>query len=259
MQFETALLNLIGNARDATGGRGRAIIETRNVTLDAGQLGSDPAGGRYVLVTVRDTGPGMPPEVAARAFEPFFTTKNNGKGPGLGLSQVYGSVRSVGGHVRIDTQLGRGTSVHMYFPKSDQAAQPQPKPDQPAPALSGGETILVVEDDPDVREVTLAALLDLGYRVQQAANAQEALDILRGSAPVDLVFSDIVMPGDMNGLALIAEARRIRAGVKVLLTSGHAEALLSHETGLNSEFDILEKPYHHDELATRLRRAIAGS
>ena len=261
MQFETALLNLIGNARDATGGRGRAIIETRNVTFEASQLGStsNATTGDYVLVTVRDTGPGMPAEVAARAFEPFFTTKETGKGPGLGLSQVYGFVRSAGGHVRLDSQPGRGTSVHMYFPKSDKVAVPQPKSDSLPPAASGGETILVVEDDPDVRDVTLAALVDLGYRVQQAANAQEALDILRGNGPIDLLFSDIVMPGEMNGMALAGEARRIRSGLKVLLTSGDAGAILSHEAGLDAGLDILEKPYHHEELAARLRRAISGS
>jgi CheY-like chemotaxis protein len=200
----------------------------------------------------------MPQEVIARAFEPFFTTKTTGKAPGLGLSQVYGFVRSAGGHVGLDSQPGRGTTVHMYFPKSDKPAVAQPKPELPASTTSGGETILVVEDDRDVREVTLAALIDLGYRVQSAANAQEALDILRGDAQIDLLFSDIVMPGEMNGLALAAEARHIRSGLKVLLTSGHAGTILSRETGLDCDLDVLEKPYHHEELATRLRRAITG-
>ena len=261
-QFETALINLIANARDATGGKGRVIIETRNVDIGAAPLGpsQDLAPGAYVVVTVRDTGAGMTAEVAARAVEPFFTTKEPGQGSGLGLSQVYGFVKSAGGHLRLETQPGRGTSVHMYFPK---AAQPVADADKPAAAPSPAppqrarrETVLVVEDDADVREVTIAAVADLGYAVHEAANAGEALEILRVDPAIDLLFSDIVMPGGMTGLELAVEARRIRPGLKVLLTSGNAGAIPPRD-GHQRELEILEKPYPHNELATKLR-AVMG-
>jgi signal transduction histidine kinase/CheY-like chemotaxis protein len=259
-QFETALINLVGNARDATAGHGRIIVETRNVTHDALQLGSsqEVVPGDYVTVTVRDNGPGMPPDVAARAFEPFFTTKATGKASGLGLSQVYGFVRSAGGHLRLETTPGRGTSVHMYFPKTDKVAQHDAIA-RAAASLTAphNETILVVEDDADVREVTCAAVTDLGYGVREATNADDALALLRSDAEVDVLFSDIVMPGGMTGLELAAEARRIRPNLKILLTSGHAGALMAPEIDGHS-FDILEKPYPHHDLATKLRAVIGA-
>lgn len=259
-QFETALLNLIGNARDAGGSR--VIIETRNVTLDESPVGSTPnaAPGAYVVVTVRDTGPGMSTETAARAFEPFFTTKKTGGNSGLGLSQVYGFVRNAGGQVRLDSQPGRGTSVHMYFPKSDRQTPSMPRPEPPrasaAASSVGNETILVVEDDADVLEVTLARLVDLGYGVRHAANAHEAIVLLNGDGQISLLFSDIVLPGGMNGFELAAQAQRIRPGLKVLLTSGHAAASLSQDRGTG--LDILEKPYLEEELASRLRQVIGA-
>jgi signal transduction histidine kinase len=256
-QFEVALTNLIGNARDATDGSGRVIVETRNVALTAGPFGDDQVivPGDYVLVAVRDTRPRMASEVAARACEPFFTTKAPGKGSGLGLSQVYGFVKSAGGHLRIETQPGRGTSVLMYFPKAVKSApvdvQSEPVP-TPAKATTA-EVVLVVEDDPDVREVTSVAVADLGYAVREAANAQEALELLRSDADVDLLFSDIVMPGGLTGVELAAEARRLRPGLKVLLTSGNAGAILSRQAITDGDLDVLEKPYPHSELANKLR------
>jgi signal transduction histidine kinase/CheY-like chemotaxis protein len=261
-QFETALVNLIANARDATGGGGRVIIETRNVALTATQFGkaADVVPGDYVLVAVRDTGPGMPPEVAARAVEPFFTTKEPGRGSGLGLSQVYGFVKSTGGLLRIETQPGRGTSVNLYFPKAagreDGSAQPVPASSAPSPE---GMTVLVVEDDADVREVTVAAVGELGYAVREAGNAQEALTLLHTDTAVDLLFSDILLPGDMSGVDLAVEARRIRPALKVLLTSGNPGAIAARGTVAQRSFVILEKPYIHSELADKIRVVMTTS
>jgi CheY-like chemotaxis protein len=211
--------------------------------------------GDYVLVAVRDTGSGMAPEIAARAFEPFFTTKAPGNGSGLGLSQVYGFVKNAGGLLRIETQPGRGTSVLMYFPKAAKPAPAEILP-EPASATLPGPTsavVLVVEDDADVREVTGAAVTDLGYRVREAANAREALEVLRSDADIDLLFSDVVMPGGMNGAELAAEARRLRPGLRVLLTSGDAGAILSRQDIDDGSVDVIEKPYPHKDLANRIR------
>jgi signal transduction histidine kinase len=253
-QFEAALVNLIGNAKDS--GADRVIIETRNVTMNASQLGSmpDATPGEYVVVTVRDTGPGMPPEVAARAFEPFFSTKKSGRASGLGLSQVYGFMRSVGGHVRLDTQPGRGTSVHMYFPKSPGPEIAGPSGTQ-GDAAAGEAVILVVEDDPDVRDVAVTAITDLGYKVRQAANGEEALQILQDGATVKLLFSDLAMPG-MNGVELVAAARKLRPNLKVLLTSGHPPSILSRQADADGTLEFLIKPYLQEDLAARLRRAV---
>jgi signal transduction histidine kinase/ActR/RegA family two-component response regulator len=259
-QFETALVNLISNARDAASGSGRVIIETGNVALADRQFANAPdmVPGDYVLVTVRDTGRGMSPEIAARAIEPFFTTKEPGKGSGLGLSQVYGFVKSAGGLMRIDTQPGRGTSVNLYFPKAAKAERGDEQFRQTISAASDGKTVLVVEDDADVREVTVAAVTELGYVVREAANAQDALAFLRTQAPIDLLFSDIVLPGDMSGLDLAFEARRLRPNLKVLLTSGNAGAIPARGTGAAGSFEIIEKPYPHSDLAAKLRTVMTA-
>lgn len=256
-QLEVALTNLIGNARDATDGSGRVILETRNIELTANLFDDDQTfvPGDYVLVAVRDSGPGMTADVAARACEPFFTTKAPGKGSGLGLSQVYGFVKSAGGHLRIESQPSRGTSVLMYFPKAVKPAPVEVK-SVSAPAASktaGTEVVLVVEDDPDVRDVTSAAVADLGYEVREATNAREALELLRTDADVDLLFSDVIMPGGMTGIELVAAARRLRPALKVLLTSGNADAIQSRRAIAGEDFDIIEKPYPHSDLANKLR------
>jgi signal transduction histidine kinase/CheY-like chemotaxis protein len=259
-QFETALVNLITNARDATRGSGRVIIETGNVALPARPFGNtpEPVPGDYVLVAVRDTGSGMSSDVAARAIEPFFTTKEAGKGSGLGLSQVYGFVKSAGGLMRIDTQPGRGTSVNLYFPRAAKAGRVEEEKTAAAVSATApdGKTVLVVEDDPDVREVTVAAVADLGYGVREAANAQEALALLNTDTPVDLLFSDIVMPGDLSGIELAVQARRLRPTLKVLLTSGKAGAIPAAGTITENSFDVLEKPYPHSDLMAKLRVAL---
>jgi signal transduction histidine kinase len=255
-QFETALVNLVLNARDAIGGEGRIVIETRNVILDADALPDLPAGV-YALVSVSDAGCGMTPEECARAFEPFFTTKEVGKGSGLGLSQVYGFVRGAAGHVRIESRPGVGTTVEMYLPKStERPAQPEPIGLALIRAAKGHETVLVVEDDPDVLSIAVSGLLELGYDVKTATDAREALAILRSDPTIDVLFSDVVMPGGMNGAQLAMEAQRLRGDLKVLLTSGYTASALSQEHGMPEQMEVLHKPYRREELASKLRLVI---
>jgi signal transduction histidine kinase len=261
-QFEPAILNLVINSRDAIAGGGRITIETRNVTIDRQYAANDPevTRGPYVMIAVSDSGVGMTPAVLARAFDPFFTTKEAGKGSGLGLSQVYGFAKTAGGHVNIYSELGIGTTVKLYLPKS--SARPIIPGIGAETALlrpaSGHETILVVEDDEDVLAVVAESLRELGYQVVTAANAVQALEILRGDHPVDLLFSDVIMPGDMNGAQLAVEARRVRSELKVLLTSGYTAAALSREHGLIDDLNVVEKPYRREELAKKLRLVIGG-
>ena len=261
-QFETAMLNLVINSRDAMAGGGRITIETRNVTLDRRYAADNPelTAGPYVMIAVSDSGSGMTPAVLARAFDPFFTTKEVGKGSGLGLSQVYGFAKTAGGHVKIYSEVGIGTTVKLYLPKSsDRAVAPEIGAETASlrPA-SGHETILVVEDDEDVLVVAAESLRELGYRVVTAVDAAQALEILRGDQPVDLLLSDVIMPGGMNGVQLTVEARRIRPELKVLLTSGYTAAALSLEHGLPDNLNVVEKPYRREDLAKKLRLVIGG-
>jgi signal transduction histidine kinase len=259
-EFETAILNLVINSRDAMAGGGRIAIETQNVTVDQQHMANSPemTPGPYVLITVSDSGIGMTPAVLARAFDPFFTTKDAGKGSGLGLSQVYGLAKMAGGHVKIDSTRGVGTTVKIYLPKSS---------DRPVTAsigtertslepVSSNETILVVEDDEDVLVVIAANLRELGYQVMTAVNATQALDFLKGDQPIDLLLSDVIMPGGMNGVQLAVEARRLRPALKVLLTSGYTATALNREHGLPDNLSVLEKPFRREELAKTLRLAI---
>ena len=261
-QFETAMLNLVINSRDAMAGGGRITIETRNVTFDRQYAVNNPevTPGPYVMIAVSDTGSGMTPAVVARAFDPFFTTKEVGKGSGLGLSQVYGFAKTAGGHVKIYSEPGIGTTVKLYLPKSsDRPVVPEIGTETASlrPA-SGHETILVVEDDEDVLVVASESLRELGYQVVTAGNAAQALQILRGDQLVDLLLSDVIMPGGMNGVQLTVEARRIRPELKVLLTSGYTAAALSLEHGLPDNLNVVEKPYRREELAKKLRLVIGG-
>jgi signal transduction histidine kinase len=259
-QFETALLNLVINSRDAMAGGGSITIETRNVTLDREYAADNPelTAGPYVMIAVSDSGSGMSPAVLERAFDPFFTTKEVGKGSGLGLSQVYGFAKTAGGHVKIYSELGIGTTVKLYLPKSaDRPIMPEIGAETASlrPA-SGHETILVVEDDEDVLVVSAESLRELGYQVVTAGNAAEALEILRGDQAVELLLSDVIMPGGMNGVQLTVEARRIRPELKVLLTSGYTAAALSLEHGLPDNMNVVEKPYRREDLARKLRLVI---
>src|SRR6516225_5261780 len=256
-QFETAILNLAINSRDAMAAGGRITIETQNVTVDPQHAANDPevTPGPYVMIAVCDSGSGMTPAVLARAFDPFFTTKEVGKGSGLGLSQVYGFTKTAGGHVTIESKLGSGTTVKLYLPKSSDRPITAETSDQTTSLGPAGshETILVVEDDEDVLMVAAENLRELGYHVETAVNAVQALHILKGDDPVDLLFSDVIMPGGMNGLQLAVEARRIRPELKVLLTSGYTAAALSREHGLPDTLDVVEKPYQREKLAEKLR------
>jgi signal transduction histidine kinase/CheY-like chemotaxis protein len=262
-QFETAILNLAINSRDAMTGGGRITIETRNVVFDqqrAAAVNPELTPGSYVMIAVSDNGTGMAPAVLARAFDPFFTTKEIGKGSGLGLSQVYGFVKTAGGHVAIDSELGVGTTVRIYLPQSPEPAI-LPKAGSEAVPLQpqdGRGTILIVEDDADVLAVTAESLQDLGYRVVTAVDAAGALEILRSRQPVDLLFSDVIIPGGTDGVRLAAEARRVRPEIKVLLTSGYTAAALSQEHGLPDSLEVVGKPFQREELARKLRLAIGG-
>jgi CheY-like chemotaxis protein len=253
VQFESAILNLVVNARDAMPDGGSVTLRTENVAIDSLQAGGITAG-RYVKISVEDLGCGMPEEVRVRAFDPFFTTKEVGSGSGLGLSQVYGFAKSVGGHVEIDSQLGLGTTVTLILPKSTEPLRTERAPSPlPLRQARGTETVLVVEDDQSVLELAVTSLEDLGYKVLTATNAGAALKILRGDLEIDLLFSDVIMPGGMNGAQLAVEARRIRPDLKILLTSGYTAEALAKEHGIPDDLEVLPKPYRHEDLARKLR------
>jgi signal transduction histidine kinase/ActR/RegA family two-component response regulator len=255
-QFSSALLNLLVNAGDAMPAGGTVTIRTRNVELDSSSAAQIPeaTAGRYVMVSVEDTGEGMTPEVAARSTEPFFTTKEVGKGTGLGLSQVYGFVRQSDGFLTIESAPGAGTSVRLNLPQADKAlATSDPAPAEVAEG--GSETVLVVEDDADVRRFVANALAVHGYRALQAGNAAEALDVLRAGERVDLLFTDAVMPGGMSGIELAQEARRQRPELKMLLTSGYA-ATETPLADLGENVSLLKKPYRVNELYRLVRKAL---
>jgi signal transduction histidine kinase len=252
VQFEAAILNLAINARDAMPYGGTLKLQLANVDTRKGDGDLDISPGRYARVSMTDNGIGMTKEVFERAFEPFFTTKNVGEGSGLGLSQVYGFVNQSGGDVKIASTPGRGTSVALYLPRCDTAALDEDESVGDASSnLLGTETILVVEDEPLVRDVAVEIIQDLGYKVLAAANGVEALELLHGRERIDLLFSDVLMPGGVSGVALAAKARQIRFGLKVLLTSGYPARDGSRVSP--AEFPMIQKPYQRDKLASMLR------
>ena len=255
-QFETALLNLVVNARDAMPRGGKLQIATGLTRIDAarGKTMSDIAPGDYLTVSISDTGEGMTPEVQQRAFEPFFTTKDVGKGSGLGLSQVYGFVTQSGGHVGIDSKPGKGTTVSIYLPAVPAADQSETYTGSVDKAQFTGR-VLVVEDDPEVLDVTVETLRHFGYEVLTAPDAHGALAILRRDPDIDVLFTDIVMPRGMNGVQLAREAARLRPQLRILLASGYPKSALSSEHGVAAEleFAFLAKPYRGSELAEKLR------
>jgi PAS domain S-box-containing protein len=244
-QLETALLNLAVNSRDAMPSGGVLTIATR---LERG------AGGDRVVIEVVDTGVGMSPDIRERVFEPFFTTKEVGKGSGLGLSQVYGFVRQSEGEVQLDSTPGQGTRFQLRLPATDAPAEVVAAEERPAEVQGGDEHVLLVEDDPSVLALTLDMLAGLGYRATTAANAREALDILRSDLPIQVLFSDIVMPGGISGVELARAAREVRPGLPVLLTSGFMGEGAVFET---AEFPLLDKPYETAALAGKLRAVLA--
>jgi CheY-like chemotaxis protein len=258
-QLDEAILNLAINARDAMPKGGTVSIETLNVRLDHDYAAANPdaAPGEYVQLSVSDTGTGMSAEVIERCFEPFFTTKGIEKGTGLGLSMVYGFVKQSGGHIKIYSELGHGTSVKVYLPRSDGDAigRARAANGDDAPA-QGTELVLMVEDNKDLRVVTLKQLTDLGYRTLEAENAHAALKILAERPDVDLLFTDIVMPGGMTGTELAREARRLYPKLKILLTSGYTARAMANGFHDIEGLELLNKPFRKRDLAQRLRTVL---
>ena len=259
-QLENAVLNLAINARDAMEGSGRLTIELANMHLDAGYVDAleDVAPGQYVMLAVSDTGRGMGPEVLERVFEPFFTTKPEGKGSGLGLPMVYGFVKQSGGHVRIYSEPGHGTTIRLYLPRAMQAEDVEVRPLAAGPVTGGSETVLVVEDDAEVRAVVVEMLADLGYRVLRAGDAQAALSVIESGIPIDLLFTDVVMPGPLKSPELARQARQRLPGIAVLFTSGYTENSIIHGGRLDPGVELISKPYTREALARRLRQLLDG-
>ena len=253
-QLHNVLLNLAINARDALGGSGTLTIRAGNAGA-ADALPSSVPAGHWVIIEVADNGKGMTPEVMARAFEPFFTTKPVGQGTGLGLSMVYGFVKQSNGEIVLSSTPGEGTSVKIYLPRSD--AEPVPQDMPVASRLEGGpETILVVEDEENVRQSTCASLSILGYQVLQASSASAAVDMIRSGQQVDLVFTDVVMPGPVTSLQLAEAVRACLPQALVLYTSGYAEGVLAHEGRLQAGVHLLPKPYDVATLSARIRHLL---
>jgi CheY-like chemotaxis protein len=251
VQFEAAVLNLAINARDAMPEGGRLRIELTNADIRRDGAGLVP----HVCVRLTDTGTGMNAEVVERAFEPFFTTKSIGEGSGLGLSQVYGFVNQSGGTVTIDSALGVGTTLSLYLPRSDEPlVEQRPAAVSDTSASGSGATVLIVEDEDFVRDVAVAMIEDMGYRVLTARDGIEALALLRGQEAIDVLFSDVLMPGGITGVALAARARQLRKDLGILLTSGYPANDRS-AIGEN-EFPILQKPYKREALSKMLRAAL---
>ena len=258
-EIENAILNLAINARDAMSNGGNLLIETENVVIDNDAAREELPPGSYVRLSVSDTGSGMPPEVLARAFEPFFTTKEPGKGTGLGLSSIYGFVKQSGGHITIDSEVGHGTTATIYLPKFEQSEKTElavKEKEAEAPIRGAGETILVVEDNPDVRRVTVERIKSLGYKVIEAENGQGALAAMDEGEPIDLVFSDVVMPGGMSGFELAHKIRELRPSQKMLLTSGFPGAATRAGEQINHKYLMLRKPYNQIELSRYIRAAL---
>lgn len=257
-EIENAVLNLVINARDAMPKGGRIVIETRNAEFSNGdeKLLSGLRRGKYVVVSVTDTGSGMIKQVAERAFEPFFTTKSAGRGTGLGLSTIFGFAQQSGGHLTLYSEPEKGTTVSLYLPRVIDTAKERVEPaDDVIPLSENSETILVVEDNPEVREVTLQRVEGLGYVVIEATNANEAIEILKGRADIHLVFSDIVMPGPLSGFDLARWVAEHRPEVPIVLTSGFAGDPEQRLEG--KDLPLLDKPYSRLELARALKSGIA--
>ncbi|MCR5872860.1 ATP-binding protein [Phenylobacterium sp. J426] len=245
-QFEAAVMNLVVNARDATPPGGMIRVETLRARLGAGEI-EDLEAGDYLCLAVHDTGAGMDAETAARVFEPFFTTKAPGKGTGLGLSQVYGFARQSGGAAAIDSEPGKGASVRLYLPLTDAPTAEDEAAARPQLARGPKLRVLLAEDDPQVAELVEALLADLGHVIIRKPDAAQALEILRSTAPIDLLLTDLVMPGDMNGVELAREAVRLRPGLPVVLSSGYTGETLNAAEG--APWPLLRKPYGADQLA----------
>jgi CheY-like chemotaxis protein len=260
-QLTAAVLNLALNARDAMPNGGKLVLETRNVYLDEGYAGmhSEVAPGNYVMIAVSDTGSGIPASYLERVFEPFFTTKAVGKGTGLGLSMVFGFVKQSGGHIKIYSEEGHGTTVRIYLPRSTGLQQTATEALAASDVRGGNERVLIVEDDPLVRQYVITQIKSLGYTTLDAANATEALDIIDNTENIDLLFTDVIMPGPMNGRRLVDEALKRRPDLKTLFTSGYTENAIVHHGRLDSGVLLLAKPYRKSDLARMIRQALGAN
>ena len=257
-QLESALLNLAVNARDAMPEGGYLTIEIANAMLDDDYIGAERElkPGQYVVITVTDTGHGIAQEVLGKVFEPFFTTKDVGKGSGLGLSMVFGFVKQSDGHVRVYSEPGDGTSFKLYFPRSRSAQEGIVVPQAQSKIVGGSEQVLVVEDDPAVREYVSAQLRGLGYEVYEASSGKDGVEVLLRMPKVDLLFTDVVMPGGMSGHELAKIAREMQPEIAVLFTSGYTENSIVHEGRLDPGIKLLSKPYRRQQLAAKIREAL---
>ncbi len=261
-ELSNALVNLSVNARDAMPNGGRLTIETSNIYLDESYLApfDEPIPpGQYVLIAVSDTGTGMKRETLLRVFEPFFTTKEVGKGTGLGLSQVYGFIRQSGGHIRIYSELGEGTTVKLYLPRAHMAEVDRPSLGPEDTDLGGHESILVCEDEPALRDFCVETLKEHGYQVLEASDGHEALKVLKAHPTTVLLFTDVVLPNGMNGRQLAEASRQIVPGLKVLFTTGYTRNAIVHHGRLDPGVLLLSKPYTTQTLLARVRVALGNN
>jgi PAS domain S-box-containing protein len=258
VQVETAVLNLAINARDAMDGHGKLTIEAGNAFLDDNYAAhhAEVAAGQYVMIAVSDTGSGIAPEILEKVFDPFFTTKPEGQGTGLGLSMVHGFVKQSGGHINIYSELGQGSTVRIYLPRSRENEDAQVEVIG-GPVVGGSETILLVEDDEDVRATAAEMLSELGYSVLRAKNADSALVIIESGAKIDLLFTDIVMPGTLRAPELARKAKQKIPGIVVLFTTGYAENAALHGGRLDFGINLVTKPYARDQLGRKLRQILS--
>ena len=258
-QIENALLNLAINARDAMEGQGKLTIELGNAHLDDdyARTHDEVTPGQYVMLAVSDTGSGMSDDIIHKVFEPFFSTKSEGKGSGLGLSMVYGFVKQSGGHVKIYSEVGHGTTIKLYLPRAMEAEDVEVAVDT-GPITGGTETVLVVEDDAEVRATVVELLSDLGYRVLKAVDAQSALNVIESGIPIDMLFTDVVMPGTLKSPELARKARERLPDIAVLFTSGYTENSIVHGGRLDKGVELLSKPYTREALARKFRHVLAN-
>jgi len=258
-QIEQVIMNLAVNARDAMPKGGKITVTTANITIDQNLLNNFPCSpGPYVVLVISDTGTGMTDEIKAHIFEPFFTTKPAGKGTGLGLATCFGIVKQHGGHIEVQSQLGKGTTFRVYFPMVNGVAEPAAVVNSTKLAAGGSETVLVVEDEPAVRQLTVATLSERGYKVMEAANGEEGLRVARQhQGRIDLVLTDVVMP-IMGGKKMVDALLGMRPDTKILFTSGYAEEALSNHGVRARGLKFLEKPYQTETLARRVREVLDG-
>jgi len=258
-QMENVILNLAINARDAMKEGGKLTMEVSNAMLDDQYVAGFPdvPSGQYVMLAVTDTGTGMAPDIVQRAFDPFFTTKPEGEGTGLGLSMAYGFVKQSGGHIRIYSEVGHGTTVKIYLPRSmEEAVEAPTSPPVTLTLLGGTETILVVEDDQEVQSTVVDTLSGLGYSVLKANDAEQALAVVRSGVHIDLLFTDVVMPGPLRSPAMVAQAVQLLPRMKVLFTSGYTQNAIVHGGRLDPGVELLSKPYSREQLAYKIRQIL---